>query len=248
MEITAQQYKIIEDFLPLQRDNMKISNLQMLNVILYIAEHGCKWRGLPKKFGRWAKQSVLDRIFPALQENNVINIQVNHISLDSTAVKLHPDGTGAFKKNGPQSIGKSRAGWNTKIHMVAAGHNRAVVFSLSPGQVGDAPEGRKLLKSLENCGWDGAKVIMEKAYEGNEIRRLGFDLGMEPVVPSKRNRLSTWKYDVEAYKKRNEVERLFRRLKGFRRIFSRFYKLDVVFTFFIHFALIVDTLISVNRL
>lgn len=130
--------------------------------------------------------------------------------------------------------------------MVAAGHNRAVAFSLSPGQAGDAPEGRKLLKSLENCGWEGAQVIMDKAYEGDETRQLVFDLGMIPVVPPKSNRLSVWEYDREMYKKRNEVERLFRRLKGFRRIFSRFDKLDVVFKFFIHFALIVDTLISVN--
>lgn len=131
--------------------------------------------------------------------------------------------------------------------MVAAGHNRAVTFSLSPGQAGDAPEGRKLLKSLEDCGWEGTQVIMDKAYEGDETRQLVFDLGMVPVVPPKSNRLSVWEYDREMYKKRNEVERLFRRLKGFRRIFSRFDKLDVVFKFFIHFALIVDTLISVNR-
>lgn len=131
--------------------------------------------------------------------------------------------------------------------MVAAGHNRAVAFSLSPGQAGDAPEGRKLLKSLENCGWEGTQVIMDKAYEGDETRQLVFDLGMTPVVPPKSNRLSVWEYDKEMYKKRNEVERLFRRLKGFRRIFSRFDKLDVIFKFFIHFALIVDTLISVNR-
>lgn len=67
------------------------------------------------------------------------------------------------------------------------------------------------------------------------------------MVPPKRNRLPPWEYDLELYKKRHEVERLFRRLKGFRRILSRFDKLDVVFTFFIHFALIVDTLFSVNR-
>ncbi len=73
------------------------------------------------------------------------------------------------------------------------------------------------------------------------------DLGMEPVVPPKSNRLRPWKYDKELYKKRNEVERLFRRLKGFRRIFTRFDKLDVVFMFFIHFALIVQALNSVNR-
>ncbi len=88
---------------------------------------------------------------------------------------------------------------------------------------------------------------MDKAYEGDETRQLIVDLGMEPVVPPKSNRLRPWKYDKELYKKRNEVERLFRRLKGFRRIFTRFDKLDVVFMFFIHFALIVQALNSVNR-
>lgn len=126
--------------------------------------------------------------------------------------------------------------------MVAADAQTAVTFSLSPGQAGDAPEGRKLLKTLQNKGWDGTKVIMDRAYEGNETRQLVFDLGMEPVVPPKSNRLSPWAYNKEMYKKRNEVERLFRRLKGFRRIFSRFDKLDVMFMFFINFALIADAL------
>jgi IS4 transposase len=44
------------------------------------------------------------------------------------------------------------------------------------------------------------------------------------------------------YRKRNEIERLFRRLKGFRRIFSRFDKLDIVFLAFLTFALIVEAL------
>ncbi len=72
---------------------------------------------------------------------------------------------------------------------------------------------------------------MDKAYEGNETRQLVFDLGMASVVPLNSNPLSTWEYDVEAYKKRNKVERLFRHLKGSRRIFSRFDKLDVIFMF-----------------
>ncbi len=119
MEITAQQYKIIEDFLPLQRGNVKISNLQVLNAIFYIAEHDCKWRSLPKKFGRWhsaymranrrGKQGVLSGVLLALQKSDVINIQVNHISVDSTAIKVYPDSAGALQ-NAPQSIGKSLAG------------------------------------------------------------------------------------------------------------------------------------------
>ena len=49
---------------------------------------------------------------------------------------------------------------------------------------------------------------------------------MVPVVPPKSNRVEPWRYDRALYKKRNEIERLFRRLKGYRRIFSRFEKLD----------------------
>ena len=52
--------------------------------------------------------------------------------------------------------------------MVAADDRTAVAFSLSPGQTGDGPEGRNLLKTFENCGWEGASVIMDKAYEGDE--------------------------------------------------------------------------------
>jgi len=107
MNITSADFNVIEKLLPIQRGNVSISNLQVLNAILYVAEHGCKWRGLPKKFGnwhtiytranRWAKQGVLDHVFAAPQENDIINIQVDHVSLDSTAVKVHPDGTGTLK-------------------------------------------------------------------------------------------------------------------------------------------------------
>ena len=83
---------------------------------------------------------------------------------------------------------------------------------------------------------------MDRAYEDNETRQLALDFGWIPVVPPKCNRLTPWLYDKAVYRKRNEVERLFRRLKGFRRIFSRFDKLDVIFLAFLNFALIVEAL------
>ena len=83
---------------------------------------------------------------------------------------------------------------------------------------------------------------MDKAYEGDETRQLVLDLGFTPVVPPKTNRITPWEYDRTMYRRRNEVERLFRRLKGFRRIFSRFDKLDIMFRAFIHFGLIVEAL------
>ena len=83
---------------------------------------------------------------------------------------------------------------------------------------------------------------MDRAYEGNETRQLALDLGFIPVVPPLSTRISPWEYDRQMYKRRNEIERLFRRLKGFRRIFSRFEKLDIMFIAFISYALIIDGL------
>ncbi len=88
----------------------------------------------------------------------------------------------------------------------------------------------------------GVSVLMDRAYEDNQTRQLVLDLGMTPVVPPKSNPVEPWEYDRALYKRRNEVERLFRRLKGFRRIFSRFEKLDVMFLGFVHFTLIADAL------
>jgi len=77
---------------------------------------------------------------------------------------------------------------------------------------------------------------------GRRDPATGAQPGMVPVVPPKSNRIEPWEYDRALYKKRNEIERLFRRLKGFRRIFSRFEKLDVLFLGFLTFALIVEAL------
>ena len=114
-------------------------------------------------------------------------------------------------------------------------------FALSPGHAGDAPQGRALLR-VGGAAPPGCHLIMDRAYEWDETRQLALELGFTPVVPPKPNRLSPWEYDRAMYRRRNELERLFRCLKGFRRIFSRFDKLDVMFTAFIHFALIVEAL------
>ena len=108
MEITQAQYEQVADCLPVQRGNVSLSNRDVLNAILYVAEHGCKWRGLPKRFGnwhtiytrmsRWSKSGVLDRVFEQLQRSQLVRIKIEAASLDSTMVKVHPDGTGALKK------------------------------------------------------------------------------------------------------------------------------------------------------
>ena len=83
---------------------------------------------------------------------------------------------------------------------------------------------------------------MDGAYDDNQTLQLALDFGFIAVVPPRPNRLDPWQYDPAMDRRRHEVERLFRRLKGFRRIFSRFDQLDLLYLGFLHFALIVEAL------
>jgi len=108
MGINEEQYERIAKHFPVQRGNVKTSNRDFINAILYMAENGCKWRALPKEFGkweriykkfnRWAQSGVMQRIFAALQAEEIIAIRVEVLALDSTSCKVHPDGHGALKK------------------------------------------------------------------------------------------------------------------------------------------------------
>lgn len=85
-----------------------MSNLQLVNALLYVTENGCKWRALPEEFGnwhtvyvrmnRWSKNGVLKRLFEALQTEGIIRVRMEAVCLDSATVKVHPNGTGALEK------------------------------------------------------------------------------------------------------------------------------------------------------
>ena len=120
---------------------------------------------------------------------------------------------------------------------MAADDKTVVEFTLSAGQCHDAPQGRIL---METVGKQETIIplIMDRAYEDDFTRYIAQMLKFEPIVPPKTNRNDPWDYDKELYKKRNEVERLFRRLQGFRRIFCRYEKLDIMYIGFVQFALV----------
>ena len=121
--------------------------------------------------------------------------------------------------------------------MVAGNDRLAIEFTISPGNHHDAPEGRLLLETIGK-NHETISLIMDRAYQDDNTIYIASMLKFQPVVPPNNNRLNPWEYDKELYKKRNEIERLFRRLKSFRRIFTRYDKTDIMFTAFIHFALV----------
>ena len=120
LELTRKQYEKIKEVLPVQRGNVCIDNLTFLNAIFYIAENGCKWRKLPEKFGnwftiyrrmrRWADLDVWSRVLKALQSELSMEFDISALSLDSTSVKVHPDGMGPLKKTANKPSAKVVAG------------------------------------------------------------------------------------------------------------------------------------------
>jgi transposase len=127
MEITDAQYRHIAPWLPTPRGNVTLDTLHVLTALVYVAEQGCQWRGLPTRFGnwhtvytrlnRWSKSGVLDRVFAQWPHTQILRVKIEAVALDSTLVKVHPDVTGALQNTarkpwaGPAADGRPRFIW-----------------------------------------------------------------------------------------------------------------------------------------
>ena len=60
------------------------------------------WHTIYTRMNRWSKLGVLDRVFEQLQRSQVVRIRIEAVSLDSTIIKVHPDGTGALTRTAPK--------------------------------------------------------------------------------------------------------------------------------------------------
>jgi transposase len=114
MNITVEKYERIRYILPIQRGNVTIENITFINALLYICENGCKWRRLPKEYGkwhpiykrfnRWVKTGVIQRLFIEIAAQGLAEIDLQTaaiaLGLDSMTAPVHPDACGALKKTG----------------------------------------------------------------------------------------------------------------------------------------------------
>jgi transposase len=114
---------------------------------------------------------------------------------------------------------------------------KAVDFILSPGNEHDAPHGRVLMETVGKLKKQ-IPLVMDKAYADKLTRYTAQDNWFIPVTPPPSHYTYSWEYDKELYKRRSEIERLFRLIQGFRRVFTRYDKLDIMYCGFIQLALV----------
>jgi transposase len=239
-EISDQHWEAIKDLLPGKEGDPGVTakdNRLFINAVWWIAKTGAPWRDLPERFGkwdsvfkrfnRWSKRGVFQRIMEALQDPDL-----GELLLDSSVIRAHQHAAGAEGSNAAaEALGRSRGGFSTKIHVACDGYGKPTKIILTPGQAHDVTQGPALIEKS-----DAAKVIADRGYDSDELVATIQTQGAEAVIPPRSNRLEQRDYDKEEYKKRNVVERFINNIKRCRRVATRFEKTARNFLAMVSFA------------
>jgi transposase len=139
--------------------------------------------------------------------------------------------TGEKRGQAAQALGRSRGGFSTKIHLKVEALGNPLTFRLTPGQQHDITQASALLGD-DACDY----VIADMSYDAQEFRDLIEAKGATAVIPARKNRKQPFDLDAHLYKERHLVECCINKFKHYRRIFSRFDKLDSRYLGFLSFA------------
>ncbi|WP_100962110.1 IS5 family transposase [Bosea sp. FBZP-16] len=224
--LTDVQFARIEPHLPIDtRGKPRIDDRRVISGIVHVLKSGGRWIDAPPDYGpsktlynryvRWAAKGIWVDLFHVLASAGGPPAQV---LIDSSAVKAHRSASGGKGGKRNQAIGRSRGGRTTKIHALTDCDCRPIAFLLTGGQVADCTAGSPLLEQMP-----AARILHgDKDYDSNAIRRQIEENGTMPNIPPKANR--RWKncFSPVLYRDRNAIERMFCRIKDFRRVATRY--------------------------
>lgn len=123
------------------------------------------------------------------------------------------------KQPHPEALGRSVGGHSTKIHCICDSLGLPIRFLLSGGEVHDSRMAQALFDGLF-----GKHLLADKGYDSQSLVTAAEAAGMVVLIPSRSNSLNPRTYDPAIYRERNQIERLFNRLKNCRRVASRYEK------------------------
>lgn len=214
----------------------KKSLKEFLEAVYWMLRTGAQWRELPeryglwnsiyKRFNAWSKKGIWSRLFAFCIEDP----DCEYISIDATIVRAHACAAG-YGRQEEQALGRSRGGFGTKIHAKVDALGNPLNLILTPGQIAEVTQAKKLLGMA-----NGSHVLGDRGYDSDDLRKTIEELNCVPVIPGRCNRIEIIEYDKDIYKERNAIECFFSKIKHFRRVFSRFDKSARNFMAFLSFA------------
>jgi len=121
-------------------------------------------------------------------------------------------------------MGKSRGGLSTKIHAAVDALGNPIRFLLTAGQQSEIQQANPLIE-----GFSANYIIADKGYDADSFI-VAIETGEAiAVIPPRKNRKAAREYDEYLYRERNLVERLFQKLKHYRRIATRYERLAMTY-------------------
>jgi len=127
-----------------------------------------------------------------------------------------------------QGLGRSKGGFSSKLHAACDALGNPVRFFITAGQRSDYIKALDLIEG-KNMG----ALIADKGYDANYMIEAAEKIGAQAVIPPRSIRKTPREYDTELYKERNLIERMFNKLKNFRRVATRYDKLDIAYIGFV---------------
>ncbi|QBR84945.1 IS5 family transposase [Legionella israelensis] len=238
--LTDEEWNKIKDCLPGKAGDPGRSgtnNRLFIEGIMWMAQNGARWRALPKEYGKWStvhkrficwsKRGIWQMIFNIL----AVDADTEWLMIDSTVIRAHQHASGAKRGQENQALGRSKGGFSTKIHALCDALGNPLKFILTPGQTSDYTQALPLLEGLTTTA-----ILADKEYDADYIINAATDMNAVAIIPPKANRKAQREYDKEIYKERNLIERMFNKLKHFRRVATRYDKLAQSFLSFVYIA------------
>ncbi|WOG29998.1 IS5 family transposase [Endozoicomonas sp. 8E] len=223
-----EQWDRIKDMLPgkVSDPGPTADNRLFIESILWLARTGAPWRDMPEEFGdwhniynrfsRWSLKGIWNQVFEELSQD----CDMEYLMVDGSITRVHQHGAPKKRNNSAEAVGKSRGGLTTSVHAATDALGNPVRFILTAGQASEYGQANALIE-----GFSADFVLADKGYDSNAFLLEVKKSGAEAVIPPKRNRIDQRKYDKEIYKERNLIERLFQKLKNFRRVATRYERL-----------------------
>jgi transposase len=213
--LSDEAWKTLEPHLPHGKPGKpRVDDRTVISGILHVLKTGCRWRDVPPAYGppttisnrsnRWSQRRIRQRIFEKMAVAGPV-----------------PDellGSWFKKREFAEAIGRSRGGRTSKIHALADDRGRPVAFALTPGNVADITMAAPLLGAVARP----KRLLADKAYDADSLRKWLKQRKVKAVVPSTASRRTPYPLDSRAYKRRNLIERMFCKLKNWRRIATRY--------------------------